>query len=140
MMPDCRTHRGPFFPTLTDWHANTHSLYVSSESCRLLRMANLAVTSAKFESPQVRDHRIGEFAGGRAPAHVRRQMLLLRIDALDGAAQAGGSGYFAQMNQHERRRQHQGGGICDAFSCDVGSAAMDGFKHRERVAHVRAGY
>ncbi len=78
--------------------------------------------------------------GRRASAHIRRQMLLLRIDALDGAPQPGGRGQFAQMNQHQHARQDQRGRVRDAFSGDVGSAAVDGFEHRDVIAHVGAGH
>src|SRR5262249_52124477 len=72
-------------------------------------------------------------------ANVPSDAFSVPIGLQQGSFDLLGCGHLAKMVQHKDSAHEQGGGICQPLSGDVGSSAVNSFKHGAFVANVGAG-
>src|SRR5438445_1859205 len=92
--------------------------------------------SARLQSG---DDGVGEFGGRGGAADIGSEALPFAVNTFQRFLDAQSGGAFAEMLEHQGGAHEERGGIGQAVSGDVRRGPVDGFKHGDFIADVRAG-
>src|SRR3989442_1998658 len=92
--------------------------------------------SARLQSG---DDGVGEFGGRGGAANVGCEALPFAVNTFERFVDAQSGGAFAEMLEHQHGAHEERGGIGQTVSGDVRRGAVNGLKHGDLIADVRAG-